>query len=359
MNGVLMEVGFLRRLRESALWPRIGWVFGTSSGALSGCMAALDRLGALEEFLLDLRPEETFRPNRLWRLPLLGTHDYVLPRTIADRLGDPVELAHELARAERELVVLVTDVTMDADAGAERRLFERAYSSRATVPELMADAVLASAAVSALVLPRPVGDRVATDGGWVRNYPLGYAYERPEVQRIVAFRYEPRYPQLGAGALRAAADRLRRYSRLPAARALVRELDEATAREERGEPAHALDTFVRLSRVAILRNTALEELRADERDQAIAELAALRDDVLALVSSPAEREAVAERFAAARFPFRHERLIPRITAVGSAGETSLEYGFRRVKPWTREVKRRLIDEGWALADAALRRHAVA
>ena len=44
VNGVLMELGFLKRLRESDLWPRIGWIYGTSSGALSGTMAALDRL---------------------------------------------------------------------------------------------------------------------------------------------------------------------------------------------------------------------------------------------------------------------------------------------------------------------------
>jgi predicted acylesterase/phospholipase RssA len=181
MNGMLMEVGFLRRLRECSLWPRIGWFFGTSSGALSGCMAALDRLEPLEEFLLDLRAEETFRPNRLWRLPLLGTHDYALPQTIAERLGDPERLAEELADAQAEVVVLVTDVTTLDLEGATRRLFEGVYSSRTTPPAEMAQAVLASAAISALVLPRPVGDRVATDGAWVRNYPLGYAYDRPEV----------------------------------------------------------------------------------------------------------------------------------------------------------------------------------
>ena len=50
MNAMLMEFGFLRRLRETMLWLRIGWFFGTSAGALSGCMAALDRLDQLEEF---------------------------------------------------------------------------------------------------------------------------------------------------------------------------------------------------------------------------------------------------------------------------------------------------------------------
>jgi CPA1 family monovalent cation:H+ antiporter len=48
VNGVLMELGFLKRLRVSPLWPRVGVVFGTSAGALSGVMAALDRIDDLE-----------------------------------------------------------------------------------------------------------------------------------------------------------------------------------------------------------------------------------------------------------------------------------------------------------------------
>src|SRR5437868_11449695 len=82
VNGVMMELGFLKRLQESALWPRVAVIFGTSSGALSGALAALDRLDDLEAFLFDLQPENTFRPNRLWRLPFLGLHDYALPETI-------------------------------------------------------------------------------------------------------------------------------------------------------------------------------------------------------------------------------------------------------------------------------------
>ena len=52
MSGVVMELGFLQRLRTSALWERVGVVFGTSAGALAGCMAVLDRLDDLERFLL-------------------------------------------------------------------------------------------------------------------------------------------------------------------------------------------------------------------------------------------------------------------------------------------------------------------
>ena len=39
VNGVLMELGFLQRLRQSSLWPRVGWIYGTSAGALAGTAA--------------------------------------------------------------------------------------------------------------------------------------------------------------------------------------------------------------------------------------------------------------------------------------------------------------------------------
>ena len=357
MSGIVMELGFLQRLRESTVWDRVGVFFGTSAGALAGCMAVLDRLGDLEEFLLRLRPEEAFRANRIWRLPLLGTHDYVLPQTIAERLGDTAEMAREVAAADRELVVIVTDVTPSPDERVSDPLFERAYSSRATPPEEMAQAVLASAAISSLVLPLQVGERIGTDGGWVRNYPLGYAYDRPEVQLIVGFRYVPRYPVLGAGALHAAIARLRRYSRLPAARTLVAELEEAVEREERGLPAHIADIFSRLSRVAIIRNTELEEVVADWRDRSVRELHSLREEVGALVADDPELAAAVDaRFARARFPFRHDRAIPRITVVGSPNGPKLDPGFRNPKPWTVETKRELIALGRDAAAAALREH---
>src|SRR2546423_15707876 len=97
MNGVLMEHGFMLRLRESSLWPRIGWIFGTSAGALVGSMAALDRLDEVEEFLLSLPPDDTFRPHRLRQLPFLRLNQYALPATIAERFGGLTTIARELA----------------------------------------------------------------------------------------------------------------------------------------------------------------------------------------------------------------------------------------------------------------------
>ena len=191
INGVLLELGFLKRLRETELWPRVGWIYGTSAGALSGTMAALDRLDELEEFLLVLQPEEVFRPRRVWQLPG-GLHDYTLPETIANRLGDERELGEALAEAEIELVVFATDLTSHPDEG-ETRHYELSYASRSTPPETMGRAILASAAISALVLPVTVDGVIATDGGWVRNFPLDHAYRNPGVDAIAAFRYIASY----------------------------------------------------------------------------------------------------------------------------------------------------------------------
>jgi predicted acylesterase/phospholipase RssA len=364
VNGLLMELGFLKRLRETDLWPRIGWIYGTSSGAVTGVMAALDRLDELEDFMLRLQPEDTFRPHSLWRLPLLGSHDYRLPATVAEWLGDLTGIARELAESPVEVVVFATDVSEEVP-GSGPRAYELSYSSRTTPPETMAQAVLASAAVSALVLPRQVGDRIATDGAWVRNFPLGHAYDQPGVELIVSFRYLPQYPRMSAVWLATLRRRLERFPKLPPIRALIAELREAEQRDARGEPAHWGDMIVRLMRVAVQQNTLLEERVARDKDEALAALAALREDVDAIVRRQAGRrgdriaEAVGERFAAAQFPFLGDRLIPRIAVQGTAGEITLETGLRKPKPWGEDEKRLLIGRGYALLDDVLADRAVA
>ena len=361
MNGVLMEHGFMLRLRESSLWPRIGWIFGTSAGALVGSMAALDRLDELEEFLLGLQPDDTFRPNRLWQLPFLGLNQYALPKTIAERFGDLTAMARELAACECEVVVIATDASPGL-AGPDARDYELVYSSRRTDPETMAQAILASAAISALVLPMRVGDRIATDGAWVRNFPLAHAYARPGVRRIVAFRYIPQYPTIGTAALVRLRERLTRFGRVPPIRAFIAELREAEARDARGEPGHLAEMILRLTRAAIVRNTVLEERLAEEKDQSIHELAQLQADLRDLVSrnvrSRRDRARLLaeleERFGRANFPFRHDRAIPRITVRGSIADVSLDAGRRDQRAWTEEDKRALIRRGYELADAELR-----
>ena len=364
VNGVLMELGFLQRLRESALWPRVGWIYGTSAGALSGTMAALDRLDELESFMLSLQPEETFRPHSLWRLPLLGSHDYRLPETVAERIGDLVPLARELAGSPVEVTVIATDVS-EREHGSGQHAYELVYSSRTTPPETMAQAILASAAISALVLPRRVGERIATDGAWVRNFPLGHAYAQPGVELIVSFRYLPQYPRIGTEGLQRMRRRLERFPKIPPVRALIAELRDAEERGERGEPAHWPDMIVRLMRVAIQQNTVIEERVARDKDEALRALEALRGEVEEVIRREGGRRgnrvarAVDERFAAARFPFLGARAIPRIAVQSTAGEVSLETGLRNPAPWTEDAKRALIRRGYELLDELLVEQAVA
>jgi len=350
VNGVMMELGFLQRVRESVLWPRVAAIFGTSSGALTGAMAALDRLEELEAFLMALQPEQTFRPNRLWRLPFLGLHDYALPKTIDDWFGGIERVIEELKTAPVELVVVATDLTDDWQL---ERGHELVYSSRSTPTAELAQAVLASAAVSALVMPLRVGDRIATDGAWVRNFPLAHAYDREDVELIVAFYYVPRYPRLGVAALRPLRRRLVRFRKIPPIRAFLSEIEEAEARADRGEPAHLADMIVRLARVTIRRNTHAEERVAAATDQSLRELRSLRHDVLGLVDEPGLHEAVAARFAAAKFPFRKDRLVPRVVVRGEIDGGGLEPGLRTQPRWSDEDKRVLIRRGWELADEQL------
>jgi predicted acylesterase/phospholipase RssA len=358
INGVLLELGFLRRLHESSLWNRIGWIYGTSAGALSGTMAALDRLDDLEEFVLALQPADVFRPRRVWQFPG-GLHDYTLPATIEARLGGALELGSALASSPVELVVFATDVSIHED-GEETRHYELAYSSRSTAPETMGRALLASAAVSGLVLPVSVDGVIATDGGWVRNFPLEHAYRNPDVAAIAAFRFVASYRPTDVAYLQRMRERLERFRAVPPVRALLAEIRLAEERVARGEPAHYGELIVRLMRVAIARNTVLEERLADDRETSVAELHRLREDVISAAVSAAPRRQrerlraeLDEIFASARFPFRHDRHVPTLVVRANPGDEGLDPTFRGDEPWPDERKQALIERGYRLTDTGL------
>ncbi len=360
INGVLLELGFLRRLSETALWGRIGWLYGTSAGALAGTMASLDRLDDLEAFLLGLQPQDAFRPRAIWQFPG-GLHDYTLPETVASRVGPAHVLGSALAASPIELLVYATDVSQyEADDG--ERDFELEYSSRSTEPETMGRAILASAAISGIVLPLVVDGRIATDGGWVRNFPLEHAYRNPAVEAIAAFRYVPTYPPSDPAFLDRARERLERFRAVPPVRALLTELQLAQERSARGEPAHYGELIVRLMRVAFARNAVIEERLARERETSVTELRSLREEVtrLALEAAPRRRRhrlrnELDARFDAARFPFRHDRPVPTLVVRGTPGDYSLDPTFRSDAPWPEERKRALIQRGYDLTAEALRR----
>jgi predicted acylesterase/phospholipase RssA len=358
INGILLELGFLHRLSRTSLWPRVGWIYGTSAGALAGTMAALGRLDDLERFLLDLEPQHAFRPRAVWQFPG-GLHDYTLPITVAEQIGAPEELGVALARSAVELVVYATDVS-DYPEADETRDFELEYSSRTTEPDVMGRAILASAAISGLVLPIRLDGRIATDGGWVRNFPFEHAYRNPDVAAIAAFRYVASYPPTSSAYLERTRERLERFRAVPPVRALLAEVRLAQERASRGEPAHYGELIVRLMRVAFARNAVVEERIARERDTSVDELRRLQGDVTETALAAAApwrrtklRDELDARFAAARFPFRHHRHVPALVVRGTAGDASLDPTFRSDTPWPVERKRALIDLGYALTDEAL------
>jgi predicted acylesterase/phospholipase RssA len=359
INGVLLELGFLKRLRETSLWPRVGWIYGTSAGALSGTMAALDRIDDLETFLLELQAEDVFRPRRIWQLPLGGLYDYTLPATIAERLGGPEELGSALASSEVELIVFATDVSEHLDADTTRH-FELAYASHSTAHETMGRAILASAAVSALVLPIRVEDVIATDGGWVRNFPLEHAQTNPNVSAIAAFRYLTSYRPTDMAFLGRMRERLERFRAVPPVRSLLAEVRLAEERSRRGEPAHYPELIIRLMRVAIARNTVLEERLSDDTDASVHTLQRLRSDVVEAAVDAAPfwrrrrlRSELDALFADASFPFRHDRPVDRMVVRAAPGDDGLDPTFRGA--WSTESKLALIERGYRLTDEELAR----
>jgi predicted acylesterase/phospholipase RssA len=359
INGVLLELGFLKRLQETPLWPRVGWIYGTSAGALCGTMAALDRLDDLESFLLDLRADDVFRPRRMWQLPLGGLRDYTLPETIAERLGTPNELGSALAGSEIELVVFATDVSDYLEPDTTRH-FELVYSSHSTPHETMGRAILASAAISALVLPIRVGTSIATDGGWVRNFPLEHANANPDVRMIAAFRYLASYRPTDLAFLGRLRERLERFRAVPPVRALLAEVRLAEERAHRGEPAHYPELIVRLMRVAVARNTVLEEQLSAEHDLSARELHRLRDEVVeaAVTAAPRRRRArlradLVELFTDAEFPFRHQQAIDRLIVRAAPGDDGLDPTYRG--EWDEASKLALVARGYRLTDDELTR----
>ena len=113
---------------------------------------------------------------------------------------------------------------------------------------------------------------IGTDGGWVRNFPLGHAYDNPAVREIVGFRYVSRTPRSSPENLLRLRRRLERFRAVPPVRALIGELRAAEERQERGEPPHLADMIVRLMRVTVARNTELEVRSAAEKDASVREL---------------------------------------------------------------------------------------
>jgi hypothetical protein len=118
--------------------------------------------------------------------------------------------------------------------------------------------------------------------------------------------------------------------------------------------------IVRLMRVAIARNTVLEERLASDRETSVAELRRLREETTSAalaVAPPWRRKRLRSEldriFASAEFPFRHDRHVPTLIVRATPGEDGLDPTFRGEEPWPEERKRALVERGYRLTDEAL------
>jgi hypothetical protein len=357
INGVLLELGFLRRLSE------------TDSGAGSAGSTEPRPARSPERWRRSTasttsrssssgsHPRTAFRPRPIWQFPG-GLHDYTLPATIADRIGPPEVVGAKLAASPIELLVFATDVSEYPQCDEERD-FELVYSSHSTEPETMGRAILASAAISGIVLPLHVGEKIATDGGWVRNFPFEHAYRNPDVAAIAAFRYVPTYPVSDGAFLERARERLELFRAVPPVRALLAELrlaQERAAAASRPTTASCRPPHARRLRAQRGRGGAPRGRARDVRRRA--PVTQRRRAPM----PPWPRAALAPQDAAraARRAVRGRALpvpprAPVETSIvrGTSGPESLDPTFRGDIPWPEERKRALIDRGYTLTDDAL------
>ena len=162
-----VQVGMLRALYERGIAPDL--IVGTSAGAINGAfiaerpqsVATADALAALWQ---DIRRGQIFPLNPLTGLlGFLGARDHLVPASGIQRL-----LARHLDHENLEgLPIPLHVVAVDVITGEEVRLSEGP----------LADAVLASAAIPAVLRPVEWGDRTLMDGGVANNTPISQALE--------------------------------------------------------------------------------------------------------------------------------------------------------------------------------------
>ena len=162
-----VQVGMLQALYERGIAPDL--IVGTSAGALNGAFIAsrpqsVETADALARIWRGLRRGQVFPLNPLTGLlGFTGTRDHLVPQSGMRRLIER-HLDHEFLE---DLPIPLHVVAVDVVTGEEVRLSHGP----------LADAVLASAAIPAVLAPVPWDDRALMDGGVANNTPISHAVE--------------------------------------------------------------------------------------------------------------------------------------------------------------------------------------
>ena len=123
---------------------------------------------------------------------------------------------------------------------------------------------------------------------------------------------------------------------------------------------HLIDTISRLSHIAVSRNSDLEVQLADERDRSLQALHDVREQMRETIESVARGRqrtellaALDESFAAADFPFRRSRVVPRLVVDLTTPEGVRLDVTRSRAIWSDEDKLALVRHGRRLTEEAL------
>ena len=211
------------------------------------------------------------------------------------------------------------------------------------------------------MLPLRIGESVYADGGWVRNFPLAYAYREPAVQRIVGGRYRASAAGFAGSGLHSWHHRMSRLARVRVAREVTAELRDAIERQERGEPMHLIDTISRLSHIAVYRNSDLEVQLADERDRSLQAVHDVREqhaghDRVLEPRPPARPSCSPRSTRRSPRPTSRSRPQPRRPTARRRSRHTRERPPRHHPPpgtWSDEDKLALVDHGRRLTEEAL------
>jgi predicted acylesterase/phospholipase RssA len=162
-----IQVGMLRALYQRGIAP--DFIVGTSAGALNGAFIAsrpqsVETADALADVWRGLRRGQVFPLNPLTSLlGFLGARDHLVPDAGLRR----VLRAHLEREYLEQLPIPLHVVAVDVVTGEELRL--------STGP--VADAVMASASIPAVLAPVSWAGRMLMDGGVANNTPISHAVD--------------------------------------------------------------------------------------------------------------------------------------------------------------------------------------
>lgn len=342
--------GFMQSLGCALAWRDHGLqkprrIAATSGGVFAAIAMVLDIEDQAREMVLDeaFQAEKIFAKVPWHDVPLKGFQEYVFGDTVEAYFGNARGLVEELcSRSDTtELIVVTTPLRRSAGSvrGTNARPFEEHFSSAECAPDVMFDAIWASAAMPS-AYPYVLKGRPYTDGGFSRWYPLGVACRGVDIG--IGFCYQIDIPKFSDSRT---ADRLERWLHVVARVPKIRDaIAQMRSRASSNLPATYFDVYERIIKMHIWRDMEIEETWATRQEnqrimlRQIAEETGQPEIVWAAMKEHAPHLA---------------EIAPHRTIFTSASTGNVNINLRKNVPWTRSQKEAAIQHGYQKTHDAL------